>query len=122
MRPAQYRAQYQPQPSGIRQRTGEDLESYLERLHLYTAGMMGLLEQYEKETTIERSRQLHPLSMKADQQPSDGVAQQFVSLITQLYQQLTVYQTTFPRLARKSEIRKRARQLESILTSVKLPF
>ncbi len=122
MRPPQYKAQYQPLPSGIRLRADEGLDSYLKRLHLYTAGMIGLLEQYEKETTIERSRQLHPLSMKVDQQPSPMVAQQFVSLIAQLYQQLKVYQATFPRLAKKRETRKRERQLEYILTSAKLPF
>ncbi len=122
MKPLPTSGSYQLLPSGTGQRANEGLEAYLKRLYLYTAGMIGLLEQYEKDTTLERMRQLHPLSMKKDQQPSQDVAQQFVSLIAQLYQQLAIYQTTFPQLAEKREIRKREQLLEKILTSAKLPF
>ncbi len=125
MRPAQYRQYRVDQRSPAeefpslthRRRDNETAEEYQRRLDLGCAGMIGLLEQYEKRARLERSQQLFPYSRKVDEEASEEVARGLTSLIKDFYTQLCLYEAQFPALSRKREIRQRKRQLEKILSS-----
>lgn len=104
MRPVQYRREPEP------------LEPYLKRLYQGSAGLIGLLEMYEKQATRGRFRELSPLSERMDHHPSSELARQFTDFIRQLYGQLRDYEAQYPRVARKREIRQRKKYLEKILS------
>lgn len=104
MRPVQYRREPEP------------LEPYLKRLYQGTAGLIGLLEMYEKQATRDRFRELSPLSRRMDQHPSQELARQFTDFIQRLYEQLRDYEAQYPKIARKRAIHQRKNYLEEILS------
>lgn len=94
----------------------ETVMEYQQRLNQYCAGIIGLIESYEKAANLERFRNLLPLTKKLLEDENPKARKEVTELIIKLDKEINWYEIHYSQLSKEKEIHRKKKALDSLVS------